>query len=434
MSRFDNIHLGLSHQEALRILQLPLEVLDSASDYYMAASHLINFPGDATETALLQLIAIDSAQQAIRLAKRKAVEVLGRLGAQQAIPAIGICLRSNDPYLVENSAWALQQLGCTDSSLHEVMVEHLADPLQNRRVLIQSLAGLKVHSALAAIETLQNDDNPGVRGAALCAVAVLTGKRDQLLALENHLTLPNQMDRQSAIQDVIDAGAVNLLPSVLQAPVSPVFRMRALKALWPEPAMSLKSLLLTDALDGLMRDDPKELILVHRYDVQPDDAFLIQEFFGTDFSRCYLALQTLSHRSTGDLWPLLKQRWVAEAFNDYGAHYFFIRLFGSLELWPQEGLPMISDWLLEAVDNQRPQFMKSKAAALLALASLNPQLCEQHLSRWADVEITPWWECRYAAAMVAKLVRCETNQPAIYPDDPHPYVQARLQRLRAVNC
>lgn len=433
VSRFDNIHLGLTQQEALRILQAPLEALDSASDYYMAASHLINFPGDATECALLQLLALDSKQQAIRLAQRKAVEVLGRLNSQQAISAIGLCLRSDDPYMVENSAWALQQLGCTDPLLHQVMVYHLEDPVQNRRVLIQSLAGLKVHSALAAIEYLQNDDNPGVRGAALCAVAVLSGRREQLMALEDHLVLPNQMDRQSAIQDAIDASADDLLPSILKAPVSPVFRMRALKALWPEGDMCFQGLLLTEALDGLMRDDPEGLVLVHRYDDEPTNSFLIQEFFGTDFSRCYLALQTLRRRSAEDLWPLLNQRWIEEAHNDYGAHYFFIRLFGSIKLWPDEAMTTISGWLLEAIDNQRPQFMKSKAAALLALASLNRRLCQQHLIRLADVELTPWWESRYSAAMVRDLPDVEDDQEALYRKESHPYVQARLKQTRVVS-
>jgi len=432
VSRFDNIHLGLTQQEALRILEKPLEDLESASDYYMAASHLINFPGDSTEKALLRLLAIETAQQPIRLAQRKAVEVLGRLNARQAIGAIGCCLKSDDPYLVENSAWALQQLGCMDTLLHQVMIDRLADPAQNRRVLIQSLAGLKVRSALAAIESLQNDSNPGVRGAALCAIALLSDRRDQLLALEDHLTLANQMDRQSAIQDVIDAGAIHLLPSVLQAPVSPVFRMRALKALWPESAMSCQGILLTDALDALMRDDPSALVLVHRYDDEPDNTFLIQEFFGTDFSRCYLALQTLRQRSTEDLWPLLRRGWDEDAHNDYGAHYFFIRLFGSCKQWPLKAIEMMTEWLVEAVDNQRPQFMKSRAAALLALASLNPLVCKGHLSRWKDVECTPWWECRYAAAMAEELFGSGEDDEALSGKETHPYVQARLQLLGAI--
>ena len=48
---FDNIHPGLSQGDAIRLLSTPLEELESQSDPYMAAAHLINFPGRETETA-----------------------------------------------------------------------------------------------------------------------------------------------------------------------------------------------------------------------------------------------------------------------------------------------------------------------------------------------------------------------------------------------
>ena len=426
MSRFDNIHLGLSQEEALRILTLPVDELESASDYYMAASHLINFPGTATEEALIQLVVEAKDNQSMKLARRKAVEVLGRLQVMRAAAPIGACLTSDDPYLVENSAWALEQLGSQDDALHRQMIELLADPAQNRRVLIQTLAGLNVQSAAAAISALADDDNPGVRGAARAAVVRLGGDTAQVMALEDHLTLPNQMDRHSAIQDIIDCAAGQLLPSVLQAPVSPVFRMRALKALWPEGLVEFQGLKLTEALDRLLRDLPDDLVLVHRYDETPADDFLIQEFFGTDFSRCYLGLQTLRQRPELLLWPRLKQRWDEEAHNDYGAHYFFIRLFGSLTRWPDDAKSTILIWLKEAVENQRPQFMKSKPAAMLSLAALAPDDCLEALERWSNPEQTSFWECRYAAAMIR-----EQLSPGVVPsvEEPHPFVQARLAQL-----
>lgn len=428
MNRFDNIHLGLSQEDALRILRLRPEDLEAASDYYMAASHLINFPGNTSVVALMEFINQSSQEQSVRLAQRKAVEVLGRLGATEAIASIGTCLQSDDPYLVENSAWALRELNCTDQSLHQMMVQHLDNPIQNRRVLIQSLAGLGVDSAVKAIAALESDEKPGVRGAALCAVARMTGCREHLHRLENHLTLPNQMDRQSAIQDIIDADAGFLLPSVLKTPVSPVFRMRALKELWPQNKMQFEGLDLTTSLDGLMLDEPGDLVLVHRYDEEQLDTFLIQEFFGTDFSRSYLALQTLGERPTEDLWPILKEQWQAEAYNDYGAHYFFIRLFGIQKRWPTEAVPLLSEWLLEAVENQRPQFTKSKAAALLSLATVNPDLCKQHLWEWADAEQTQWWECRYASAMAFEKVHVTAPYDGPWWVDPHPFVKARWAR------
>lgn len=421
MGRFDNIHLGLSQEEALRILTLPEEQLQSASDYYMAASHLINFPGAATEAALIDLVMHGGDQQAKRLARRKAVEVLGRLNVQQALPAIKACLDSDDRYLVENTAWALEQLRCDDPEVHRRLIELLDDEQQNRRVVIQSLASLGVDEALPGIASLLKDSVPGVRGAALAAVARLSGCLDQVSALEDHLTLPNQMDRQSAIQDVIDCAAGSLLPSVLKAPVSPVFRMRAFKALWPDGAASFQGLELMETLDRLLLDDPDHLVLVHRYDDQPDDAFLIQEFFGTDFSRCYLALQTLRSRSPLLLWPLLQRRWEQEAHNDYGAHYFFIRLFGAIQPWPEDAQACLCEWLMQAVDTQRPQFMKSKPAAILALASLNPDVCALHLKRWLDPQQMPFWEARYAAAMAAASL----NAPDALGPDPNTFVRAR---------
>jgi bilin biosynthesis protein len=426
VSRFDNIHLGLSHEEALRILTLPEDQLDSASDYYMAASHLINFPGETTANALITLVAEGSDQQTKKLARRKAVEVLGRLKVTAAESVIGACLSSDDPYLVENAAWSLEQLSCQDDHLHQQMMALLADPGQNRRVLIQSLAGLAVRDALPAIQSLIDDEVPGVRGAARSAIARLSGTFDQIDALEDLLTLPNQMDRHAGIQDVIDCGAGQLLPSVLKAPVSPVFRMRALTALWPDAEETFQGLSLTATLDRLLIDNPDDLVLVHRYDAPPADDFLVQEFFGTDFSRCYLGLQTLRSRPSLMLWPLLKQRWQEEAHNDYGAHYFFIRLFAAVQHWPQDALVEIEAWLLEAVETKRPQFMKSKPAALLALAALVPDRCRERLGDWSNPEQMAFWECRYAAAMVMEQLGM---QPAQQPD-PHPYVEARLAMIR----
>ena len=100
-----------------------------------------------------------------------------------------------------------------------------------------------------------------------------------------------------------------------------------------------------ELLDGLIVDRPEALELVHAYDQPPSADFLIQEFFGTDFSRSYLALQTLQNHSAEQLWPALEQRWHAEAHNDYGAHYFFIRLFSRIGPWPDEALSLIKSIL-----------------------------------------------------------------------------------------
>ena len=437
---YDNIHPGLSHHGALAILEQSLESLDSASDYYMAVAHLVNFPGNKTEEALLRLIETSSSEQAVNLARRKAVEVLGRLGVQRAIPSIGRCLRSNDHYLVENAAWALLQLNCQDVELHQEMCLLLNDPTQSRRVLIQALAGLEVHTALPVLQSLQDEANPGVRGAALAGVAQLSGDSSRLKELEDHLTLPNQMDRQSAIQDLIDCRATYLLPSILKAPVSPVFRLRALRTLWPGQDKAHAGLDLLTCLDSLMWDQPEVLVLAHCYDTEPTTIFLFEEFFGTDFSRCYLALSTLKHWPAEELWPIFWKRWQEDAYNDYGAHYFFIQLLGSLDDWPSAATSTIESLLLEAMHSKRPQFSKSKVAACLTLNKHFPDIWCKSVQQLLSSDLTASWELRYAALMGLGSIDFGNNHEIfqllkndLSVQDPDPFVDRRRQLLISEN-
>ncbi len=429
---FDNIHPGLTQPEAIRLLLTPIDQLESQSDPYMAAAHLLNFPGPSTEEALLALVDDQDQSQPRRLARRKAVEVLGRLHCQDAIPAIGRCLTSDDPYLVESSAWALAELDCQVDDLHEIMISLLSRCDQNQRILIQSLAGLHVTSALKVIEPLQDSESPGVRGAAISASIKLGASCDRLDVLKQHFFLPNQMDRQSGIQDAMDCGAKELLPSILQAPVSPVFRMRALRALWPEGDLALGQLSLLSVLDSLLNDFPGDLELVHQYDQPPTNEFLIQEFFGTDFSRCYLALKTLGDRSAVEIWPLLYQRWIEEAHNDYGAHYFFVRLFGSRYDWPKDALPVIEQILDEAILSQRPQFMKSKAAAVLSMYRLGIGFEQERLIQLLSSDSMPFWEVRYAVLMLLSDSKFDLDRDRCLECsavDPHPFVAARAKAM-----
>ena len=434
-SRFNNIHPGLDLEESLRILSLPVAELESSSDRYMAAAQLLNFPGWQSEQALLQLLADGDKTQATQLAKRKAVEVLARLGCRDAIQSIGKCLNSDDHYLVENAAWALHQLGCQDQGFINQMVALLADRRQNRRVLIQSLAGLRVMQALPEISALQNDDRPGVRGAAIAAVATLSGSKDRILSLGEQLFLPNQMDRQSAIQDVIDAGAIELLEEIMRTPVSPVFRMRAVRLLWPEAQPLCNGLSLLDTLDSLLLDSPECLQLVHSYGEKQENLFLINEFFGTDFSRCYLALQTLACEPGDRLWPLLEQRWLEEAHNDYGAHYFFIRLFAMVANWGPEKTK-VENHCEDAIFNRRPQFTKPRPAAILALLRLQPERLNALIPQLLDPVVESNWECRYAswmavAQMITKGLSIGTQHVhlLIETNDPSTFVESKKRQV-----
>ncbi len=392
---FNNIHPELTCDHAYQILSTPIDRLESKSDFYTAAAHLINFPGRQTEQILLDLLAQSSGEQSVRIAKRKAVEVLARLGATQSVAAIGQCLESDDIYLVENSVWALQQLKCCDPVIIRRMLSLLEDKTQNLRILIQCLASLNVKEGIESIRLLQDSENPGVSGAAVSAIAQLTNDKSNLDKIVEHLTLPNQMDRQSAVQDLIDANASVFLSEIIAAPVSPAFRVRACRQiLASSDSASIDSTMLS-FIDTVLCDDPTHINIVHEYDQQPSAEFLLQDLFSTDFSRCYLSLMGLRHCSAEILWPLMSDLWERAAYNDYGAHYFFMRVFGSRSDWPQEGLHRALEIVQESIINRRPQFRKSRAAAMQALHFLSPDLFIKSIPVLLSVIVDAPWDCRY---------------------------------------
>jgi bilin biosynthesis protein len=430
--RFNNIHQGLTCAEARRILSLPVAGLESQSDFYMAAAHLINCPCVETEDALIEFIAKNSTEQAVKIARRKAVEVLARLGVKRAVPVIGECLNSDDSYLVENAAWSLKELSETTLLFNQKMIALLRQPEQSTRVLIQALAGLHVTDALGEIAPFQDDERVSIKGAAIAATASLGSSRERIPEIADHLLAANQMDRQCAIQDLIDASASEFIPFILSSPVSPVFRLRAIRALSTgSPTQSIS------AIDQIINDDPSKLSLVHEYDENPSNIFLINEFFNADFGRCYLSLQFLKKLQPVDIWPALYAAWHKDGWNDYGAHYFFLLLIGSHSVWPKHAESKIYSLLKDSIYNKRPQFRKSKAVAVLAMARLFPSAFLEIVTDIVDPMSMNVWECRYAGWMMLDEIskdqlidsRWIDNLHTDLRNDPDRFVMSRAQLL-----
>ena len=83
---------------------------------------------------------------------------------------------------------------------------------------------------------------------------------------------------------------------------------------------------------------------------------------------------------------------------------------------------MIRNLLHEAITTRRPQFMKSKPAAVLALGALGWTDQKDCFQDWLNPELTPFWEVRYAALMLAPA---ELAAHAL--TDPEPFVVARAR-------
>lgn len=425
-NRFQNLLPGLSQAEALATLRKPLEALEDVSDRYLAAAHLVNFPDEQTIAALITCAADGHSAQAQRIARRKAVESLARLGARQALPVIQACLSSEDTYLVENATWALAELQAQPEDVKDALLKLLQDRRQNRRVVAQTVARLGIQEAVDPLGALRQEDDPLLITAATAALAQLTGNKDGLAALEDDLLHPDVTVRRGVIQDLMDAQAFDALAAIAAAPVSPVFRLRGVRHLADQQRQRgiAQAGVLLPLVDQILLDDPSAITLVHRYDTPPSLDFLVQELYGTDFGRVYLAVATLAGSTNADTLAALTRSFADRGWNDYGAHYHMIKLFGWL------GNPQPLPLVREALANHRPQFQKSRPAAALTLARLDPQQAGTALHD-AGCEGS-LWELRYAALM--GLEQLGLPAPPVTLADPDWLVALRAEAMASAGA
>jgi bilin biosynthesis protein len=363
--RFFNI-FNLTEDQAIALLKTPLEELEDSSERYVAASHLINFPTEKSINALIETVEEDNPDLFHRIAKRKAIESLGRLKAKQAIPVIRACLTDEDPYMVENAVWAIGEIGTDDPQILEEIAQLLDTPSQIYRVIIQTLAKFDYKPALARIQQHTTSDNEPTKSTAIAMVARFTGDYSQIDELIAFLQHSNVNARRACIQDLIDANYYQAIPEIAKCPVSFVFRLRGIRILGEKAieAGKLQFAQIESYLDSVIGDRPNDLEMVHEYDQKPTLEFLINELYNTDFGRCYLATQTILEEYAQEAPEAILATYADQAHNDYGAHYHVVKLLGWLKYNPA------CDLIVEALHNPNAQFQKSRAAAAIALANL----------------------------------------------------------------
>ncbi len=414
-SPFDNLP-ELTQEEALRILSTPVGDLKLFSDYYKAAFHLVKYPGVNTENALIDLVKSKGSEQAFVIGRRKAIDSLAKLGCKRAISIIGSCLNSKDPYLVENAAWALKELGCKDKKLIAKMISLLDDPLQNRRILIKSISSLGDLRVVKKIRFLLQEPaiEKTLKTASIAALSELLGEKSQLNLIHECLRDPMQNNRHSAIYDLIDSRDFDQLGVILMAPVSPSFRLLAIEKLWPKDKQEIMNLDLLKIIDSILVDHPDDLDLLHRYDCEPSIGFLVEELFGTDFSRCYLALKTLINSSTTLIEPVLRDQ-LERARKDYGALYFFSVLFLNKSDWTVEMSLNIEEITGFCLSSSWPDVIKFRPISILNLKKFNSLKFVERLSIFLDPLKTPYWFSRYAALHSAEALIKEKEMEELFP-------------------
>ncbi len=421
----------MSKEKALQILKTPIDELKISSDYYKAVFHLLKYPGLQTEDALLKLLKSNSEEKSVQLAKRKAVEVLARLGSQKSINEIGKCLDSKDLFLVENAAWALQKLGCKDSALHLRMIQLLDEPKYNRRALVQCLAELEVSTSIIKIkEILKGTKSPRLRGACIAAICRLCGEKSCLDEIGDQLLTSNQTDRYLAVQDVINSKDPHLLESVVKAPVALSFRMRAVEEICNSVEDNSRKIDPIKILDQLIMDHPSNIILLHSYDFAPSIEFLVNELFEIDCSRSYLALSNLIKESPNKLWPVISSFWE-EFKSDYSAVYFLTILFRYVQGWNHSQIKEIEDLIIFLLSDSWPEHMKFRPAAVVTLMKINSNLGMKNIPRLLDPKVCLFWPTRYSALMSIDFFLPIIHYPDVRDlirssqDDPNKFIRCR---------
>jgi bilin biosynthesis protein len=408
--RFFNI-FNLTEAEAIDLLDTPCDRLAEDESRYVAASHLINFPTEASINALLRAIDNDDYELENRIVRRKSIETLGKLQAKSALPAIRKCLVEADCYTVENAVWAIGEIGTDDPEILSEIAQILDREGQNHRVIIHTLVKLDYQPAVDQIRAFTESTDEATASAAISAVCRFTGDYSQMERVIAFLFHPNRNARRACIQDLIDANYYPAIPSIARCPVSIVFRLRAIRSLADIGVErgEIEFSEIRSSLEQTLYDHPKDLELIHEYDLPPTMEFLIRQLYETDFGLCYLATQTILDDRSEEAPTALLATYEEEAYNDYGAHYHVMKLIGWLRYQPGY------DLLVEALNNREPQFQKSRAAAALALGELGDIRAIPLLVACLETKI---WDLKYAVLMALdKLGDTSGREIAANDDD-----------------
>ena len=427
---FDNLP-KINKKDAISILKKPIASEKITVDYYKAVFHLANFPCEESEIVLLDFIKSDCEQLEFKIAKRKAIEVLAIFDCKKAVPFIAEFLQNDDPYLVETVVWSLGKLKCNDIQIIYQICSLLYKEFNNKRVVIQALINLGIETEIEKIRLLSKDkqSSNGVNGASLAALIKIAGEKDKLYVLKDFLRLSNQNDRHCAVQDIIDAGDLSMIPLLIKAPISPSFKIEAIDSLWIDESLYSENVDLLNSLDSVIIDDPQKIntLEINNFETDIDD--LIEQLFHTDFNRCYQSTKELQKYNTEEVLYYLNSNW-ARAKVDYGAIYFFINLY---KLLLEKGC--YDNSLLQKVDfllsNDWPDYMKFRSSAIQVLGYLNQDSFYNIFYRFSDEKLTPFWKNRYTALLVYQNIKIYENIDfaKLFLNDSHRFVRLKAKQI-----
>ena len=429
-NQFNNLP-KINKRDAINILRKPISEVKILADYYKAVFHLANFPCEESEIILLDFIKYDYEKLEYKIAKRKAIEVLAIFDCKKAIPIIADFLKNDDDYLVEIAIWSLGKLKCDDIDIINSICSILYKQFDNKRIVIQTLTKLGVKKEIDKIRSLSTDtqSSNGVKGASFAALIKLCGEEDKLSYLKDSLRLSNQNDRHCAVQDIINAGHISVLPALIKAPISPSFKLQAIDSLWIGETLLCKNINIFNCIDSVIVDDPKKINTLEINNFKKDLAFLIGQLFHTDFNRFYQSMKELEEFPSDEVLYYLNNNWD-RAKSDYGAIYFFINVY-KLLLDQQLYDELLLDKVGFLLSDDWPDYMKFKSSAIQILGCLNEDKFYNNIIYFSDESHTPYWKNRYTALLVLqnKQIHIKNKFAKLFLNDSHRFVRFKAKEI-----
>ena len=401
--RFDNLIEGFSEERAIKLILTDPETLERPVDKYMAATRLGASDSDESLEVLIKAVDLSPEHLFNRITRRKAIDALGRRKNAKALPILFKALEFDDEAAVINSVDAITKIGkpLTEDET-AIFIKLLQGEDLQKRAVIQALCRMGIKKAIKEVNSLANDSNPLVSGAAKAYLAKLDGQRQQLDELIMQLIDPTAGRRRSAVIDIGDAGDVSRLEALVTAPVSMSLRAKsAFQLVDPKKTGEVPEQYI-EQITSLLRDNPQKLKLRPEWICNATGEEIENNLQHRDEARQYGGALSLMSMAQGEKIYLIDEI-KRKLWSDYVTHYYLTAVVAL------QKISCRSDLLKQALAETIPQYSKSRIAAAWGCLALD--LTDQR-SILEDLSKNSYWlPLKWTCKQVLKKMSLKTGTP-----------------------
>lgn len=363
--RFDTVFESMSEASAIDYLNAKIIDLDNPGLKYIAATRLGACTSKESFNTLLEIARAPKENLYEKIARRKAIEALGRRKNTEAIPFLIDALKDDDELTVINAADSITRINTllTDLQQHELLLA-LNGPDNQKRSVIQAFTRLNLSDPTRVITQLTSDGNPLVSGAAIAYSCRCQKDNSQLHSIIKQLHDENAGRRRAAVIDIGDAGVTSCLEALVKCPVSMPLKAKSAFQLFCDVDLYSIPLYQVELLEMLLIDDPRKLNLLPAWQVSIESDAIKVQLKHRDEGRQYAAIKALLCLDKKQQVVLINELHKNHG-SDYGIHYFITSCIGLIGL--KDSSNLIADSLFE----ESPQYAKSRIAAAWSCLKLS---------------------------------------------------------------